>query len=103
VIRAMPAADMDRPEWERVVVCREGGGPAGPQWVSWRARMSRRSREMRSAALAKVDEPEAAWVWLDIFHVPKRKERGLRVRGSSTRGGVESELTEGGGARGAER
>jgi hypothetical protein len=60
--------------------------------------MSRRSREMRLAALAKVDEPEVAWVWPDIFQVPKRKECGLRVRGSSTRGGVGSGAAGGAGA-----
>jgi hypothetical protein len=92
----MPADEEERLEWERVVERLEGGGLAGPQWVSWRARISRRSRERRLAALAKVDEPEVAWVQPDMFQVLKRKERSLRVRGSSTRGGVESESMEGG-------
>jgi hypothetical protein len=100
----MPEDEEERPEWERVADRLEGGGLAGPQWVSWRVRISRHSRERRSAALAKVDEPEAAWVQPDMFQVPKQKERGLRVRGSSTRGGVESESVEGGeGGLGAER
>jgi hypothetical protein len=96
VIRAIPVDEGEMLEWERVVERLEGGGLAGPQWVSWRARMSRHSRERRSSALAKVDEPEAAWVQPDMFQVPKRKEHSLRVRGSSTRGGVELESAEGG-------
>jgi hypothetical protein len=96
VIRAIPVDEEEMLEWERVVECLEGGGLAGPQWVSWRARISRHSRERRSSALVKVDEPEAAWVQPDMFQVPKRKEHSLRVRGSSTRGGVELESAEGG-------
>jgi hypothetical protein len=98
-MRAMPVEVEEMLEWERVVEHLEEGGPGVLQWVSWRARTSRRSRERRSSALVKVDEPEAAWVWLDMFQVPKQKEHGLRVRGSSMRGGVELESMEGGGSR----
>jgi hypothetical protein len=94
-MRVMPAEVEEMLEWERVVECLEGGGPAGPQWVSWRVRISRHSRERRSSALAKV-EPEAAWVWLDMFQVPKWKDRGLRVRGTSLRGREVSESIGGG-------
>ena len=81
VIKAIPAARREVPEWARVMERRDAGGPDLSQWVSCKARRSSFSRVMRSSAKGNLGmRPLVELNFLpSMFHVPNWKVRCLSL------------------------